>query len=334
MLYQDVSLKKYNTFGIDVNTKYLYVYTSVEELTDFLSATPEKNIRYLFLGGGSNVLFTTNFDGVILHSQIKGIEITQNGTDVYVRSGAAVVWDDLVARCVENNLYGIENLSLIPGFVGASPVQNIGAYGVEVKDVIEMVEAIEYTTGKKRTFANSECCFGYRDSIFKNELKNKYIITHVTFKLSINERFTLNYGNIQAAMNAKNIPVTLQSVRDTIIEIRNSKLPDHTKTGNAGSFFKNPVVSEDLFGQLANDFPEIPSYESHNGVKIPAAWLIEQCGLKGAKRGDAAVHTLQPLVIINTGNAKASDIVGLSRLVIDSVESKFGIRLEPEVNII
>lgn len=334
MLYQDVSLKKYNTFGIDVATKYLYVYHTVEELTDFLSATSEKDLPYLFLGGGSNVLFTRDFEGVILHSQIKGMETKAVGTDVYVRSGAAVVWDDLVAWSVKNNLYGIENLSLIPGFVGACPVQNIGAYGVEVKDVIELVEAVEYQTGTKRTFSNAECCFGYRDSIFKNELKNRYIITHVTFKLSSKESFVLDYGNIQAAISAKNIPVTLQSVRDTIIEIRNSKLPDHTKTGNAGSFFKNPVVTNEIFAKIVKEYPSIPSYNSPNGVKIPAAWLIEQCGLKGAKRGDAAVHTLQPLVIINNGNAKACDIVGLSRFVIESVESKFGIRLEPEVNII
>ncbi|MFB6341456.1 UDP-N-acetylmuramate dehydrogenase [Saccharicrinis sp. FJH62] len=332
MLHRKFSLKQYNTFGLDVTANYFFEYEAVHDLVDFLSETDLKSHPVFFLGGGSNVLFTKNFDGLILHSRIEGKEIVYEDHDnVYVRVGAGEDWDEFVGWCVENEYGGVENLSLIPGHVGASPVQNIGAYGVEAKDVIDVVEAVNFNTGKISKFLNEECEFGYRDSIFKNALKDKFIVTRVTFKLSKKPGFVLNYGNVSNYLKEKYGEPTLQNIRQSIIEIRESKLPDPEKTGNAGSFFKNPVVSDDIFSVLKEQNPDIPSYEVENGFKIPAAWLIDQCNLKGYKIGGAQVHDKQPLVIINTGKATADDIVALSDHVRQKVKDNFGITLHQEV---
>jgi UDP-N-acetylmuramate dehydrogenase len=332
MLHRNYSLKPYNTFGLDVKANYFCEYDSVHELVDFLSETDLKSHPVFFLGGGSNVLFTKDFDGLILYSSIVGTEIVYEDHDfVYVRVGAGVDWDEFVAWSVENDFGGVENLSLIPGHIGATPVQNIGAYGVEAKDVIDVVEAVSFESGKICKFLNEECEFAYRDSIFKNALKDKYIITRVTFKLSKKPTFILNYGNVLHHLQEKYGNPTLWNIRQTIIEIRENKLPDPKKTGNAGSFFKNPVVAEDVYLLLKEQNPDIPSYKVENGFKIPAAWLIDQCNLKGIKIGGAQVHDIQPLVIINTGNATSADIVALSDHVRQKVKDNFGITLHKEV---
>ncbi|MFB6318193.1 UDP-N-acetylmuramate dehydrogenase [Saccharicrinis sp. FJH54] len=332
MLHRNYSLKQYNTFGLNATANYFFEYEAVHELVDFLAETDLKSHQVFFLGGGSNVLFTGNFTGLILYSGIAGKEIVYEDHDyAYVRVGAGEDWDSFVQWCVENEYGGVENLSLIPGHVGAAPVQNIGAYGVEAKDVIDVVEAVNFETGKICKFLNSECEFGYRDSIFKNAFKNKYIVTRVTFKLSKKPVFVLNYGNVSNYLHDKYGDPTLENIRKTIIAIRESKLPDPSRTGNAGSFFKNPVVTDDVFKMLKEQNPDIPSYEVDGGFKIPAAWLIDQCNLKGYTSGGAKVHDKQPLVIVNTGDATAADILALSDHVRKKVEDNFGIILHPEV---
>lgn len=335
MLHRNYALKQYNTFGLNVLANYFYDYSSVHELVDFLNETDLKKGPVFFLGGGSNVLFTKDYDGLILFSRITGKEIVYEDHDeVFVRVGAGEDWDEFVEWAVEQDMGGIENLSLIPGHVGASPVQNIGAYGVEAKDVIDVVEAVNFETGKVSKFLNEECDFAYRDSIFKNALKGKYIITRVTFRFSKKPEFNLKYGNVANHLKEHYNEATLQNIRKTIVEIRESKLPNPEINGNAGSFFKNPVVDIDIFEMLQEKFPGIPFYEVENGVKIPAAWLIDQCNLKNYSIGGAQVHDKQPLVIINKGNATAEDIVSLSNHVRKTVKETFGITLNPEVNFI
>lgn len=335
MLHRDFSLKAYNTFGLEAKAAYFFDYESVHELVNFLAETDLKALPYFFLGQGSNVLFKNNFNGLVLHSRIVGHEIVYEDHDyVHIRVGAGVDWDEFVAYTVENNLGGVENLSLIPGHVGASPVQNIGAYGVEAKDTIDVVEAVNFETGKICKFLNEECEFGYRDSIFKNALKNKYIVTRVTFRLAKKPAYVLGYGNVFNLLKAKWGEPGLENIRKTIIEIRESKLPDHKVMGNAGSFFKNPVVEEEEYLALKEKYPEIPAYVVPNGYKVPAAWLIDTSGLKGYTIGKARVHESQPLVIVNTGGASAQDIVALSDFIKGTVKTNFGIRLEPEVNIV
>lgn len=335
MLHQNFSLKNYNTFGLEVSAEYFFEYDSVHALVDFIKDNTLGSMPHFFLGGGSNVLFINNFKGLILYSKIGGYETVYEDHDsVHVRVGAGVEWDDFVAWAVENNLGGIENLSLIPGHVGASPVQNIGAYGVEAKDVIDVVEAVNYTTGKICKFMNSECEFGYRDSIFKHAFKNNYVVTRVTFRLLKKPEFVLDYGNVKSALNEKFDAVSLQNIRETIIEIRESKLPDHKKIGNAGSFFMNPIISKKDFEDIKNNFDNPPHYLLDDGVKVPAAWLIDQCGLKGYAIGGAQVNEKQPLVIINTGTATADDIVALSAHVRQTVRERFNIELKSEVNFI
>lgn len=335
MLHRKISLKSYNTFGLDVKANYFFDYASVHELVDFLSETDLKEKNTLFLGGGSNVLFTKDFEGLILYSKIVGKELVYEDHDfVYLRVGAGEDWDHFVDWTVEHGYGGIENLSLIPGHVGASPVQNIGAYGVEAKDVIDVVEAVHFETGKISKFLNEDCQFAYRDSVFKNELKGKYIITRVTFRLTKKPKFKLDYGAVLKHLETNYGKPSLDKVRKTIIEIRESKLPDPEKLGNAGSFFKNPVVSEEKYTSLNGIYPDMPFYKLDGGVKIPAAWLIDQCKLKGFKMGGAQVHTKQPLVLVNNGNASADDIVALAHHVRHTVKEKFGIALNPEVNFI
>lgn len=328
--------KIHNTFGIEAYAKRYVEYTSEEELISIIpSLTNEQSI--LHVGGGSNLLFTKDFDGLVLHSGIKGIELLNDGSEddehVKVRVGAGVIWDDFVDWAVNSDLYGAENLSLIPGEVGASAVQNIGAYGVEAKDLIVKVECVDIRSGEKVCFNNVDCHYSYRQSIFKNELKGKYAVTYVTYKLSRIFHPQLEYGNIRTYLS--NVEdVDARTVRRAIIDIRNAKLPDPNIQGNAGSFFMNPVVSLQKFHELQNEYPQMPFYEVEGGVKIPAGWMIEQCGWKGKSMGKAAVHDKQALVLVNLGGASGSDILQLCEAVRQSVKTKFGIDIHPEVNVI
>ena len=327
------SLLPYNTFGIDVNASRFLEYASVAELKEYI-AQGAVTTPFLHIGGGSNLLFTKDYDGLILHSRIGGIEVTaENSQTVSLRVGAGVVWDDFVACCVEHGWYGAENLSLIPGEVGASAVQNIGAYGVEVKDLITAVETVNIQ-GYERVYSVEECEYAYRNSIFKRPENKSVFDTYVRFRLSKEERYTLDYGTIRQEL-AKYPAPTLPIVRKVIIEIRESKLPDPKVTGNAGSFFMNPIVAKEKLEALQRDYPRIPYYELPDGrVKIPAGWMIDQCGWKGKSLGPAAVHDKQALVLVNRGGAKGSDVIALSDAVRASVRDKFGIDIHPEVNVI
>ena len=327
------SLLPYNTFGIDVSASRFLEYASVAELKEYI-AQGAVTTPFLHIGGGSNLLFTKDYDGLILHSRIGGIEVTaEDSQTVSLRVGAGVVWDDFVACCVEHGWYGVENLSLIPGEVGASAVPNIGAYGVEVKDLITAVETVNIQ-GYERVYSVEECEYAYRNSIFKRPENKSVFVTYVRFRLSKEERYTLDYGTIRQEL-AKYPAPTLPIVRKVIIEIRESKLPDPKVMGNAGSFFMNPIVAKEKLEALQRDYPRIPYYELPDGrVKIPAGWMIDQCGWKGKSLGPAAVHDKQALVLVNRGGAKGSDIVALSDAVRASVRDKFGIDIHPEVNVI
>jgi UDP-N-acetylmuramate dehydrogenase len=327
------SLLPYNTFGIDVSASRFLEYASVAELEEYI-AQGAVTTPFLHIGGGSNLLFTKDYDGLILHSRIGGIEVTaEDSQTVSLRVGAGVVWDDFVACCVEHGWYGAENLSLIPGEVGASAVQNIGAYGVEVKDLITAVETVNIQ-GYERVYSVEECEYAYRNSIFKRPENKSVFVTYVRFRLSKEERYTLDYGTIRQEL-AKYPAPTLPIVRKVIIEIRESKLPDPKVTGNAGSFFMNPIVAKEKLEALQRDYPRIPYYELPDGrVKIPAGWMIDQCGWKGKSLGPAAVHDKQALVLVNRGGAKGSDVIALSDAVRASVRDKFGIDIHPEVNVI
>jgi UDP-N-acetylmuramate dehydrogenase len=331
--YSNYSLLNHNTFGMDVKAKRYVEYDSEEELKELIH-TLDGDV--LHIGGGSNLLFKGDYAGIILHSAIKGVEIAEEveGEDeVLVRVGAGEVWDDFVGWAVAQGLGGVENLSLIPGEVGASAVQNIGAYGVEAKDVIVLVEAIELESGQKRIFGNLECDYAYRQSIFKNQLKGKYAITYVTYRLQKTPVLKLEYGNIKAVLGDKD-NLTIKDVRQAIIDIRNAKLPDPKVQGNAGSFFMNPVVSREKFLALQKEYPQMPFYEVANGVKIPAGWMIDQCGWKGKSLGRAGVHDKQALVLVNLGGASSDEIVTLCETICKDVHEKFGIDIHPEVNFI
>ena len=327
------SLLSHNTFGIDVSAARFLEYASVEELQQQI-AQGAVTTPFLHIGGGSNLLFTKDYDGLILHSCIEGIEVTEEDErTVSVRVGAGVVWDDFVAYCVAHGWYGAENLSLIPGEVGAGAVQNIGAYGVEVKDLITAVETVNIQ-GDQRVYSIEECGYAYRNSIFKRPENKSVFITYVRFRLSKEEYYTLDYGTIRQELG-KYPELTLPVVRKVIIDIRESKLPDPKVMGNAGSFFMNPIVSKEKLLALQQEYPQIPYYELADGqVKIPAGWMIDQCGWKGKSLGPAAVHDKQALVLVNRGGAKGSDIIALSDAVRASVRVKFGIDIHPEVNFV
>ena len=329
---KDYSLLHHNTFGMNVYAAYFVEYDSVDELCAFLKQKSYV-LPLLHIGGGSNLLFSGDFKGTILHSAIKGAEIvSETDETVDVRVGAGEIWDDFVAYTVQHNWYGAVNLSLIPGEVGASAVQNIGAYGVEAKDLIERIEVIDLTDGSRCVFLNKDCGYGYRKSIFKTELKGRYAITYVTYRLSKIFEPKLDYGNVREKLQGKEL--TPENVRNVVIEIRRSKLPDPEVTGNAGSFFMNPVVSTDKYESLKVVYPDMPHYVVDGGVKIPAGWLIEKCGWKGKSLGRAGVCPNQALVLINLGGATGQDVVALSDAVCRSVNEKFGISISPEVNII
>lgn len=324
-----------NTFGIPAHARVYAEYTSLEELRALLRTY--KSERLLHIGAGSNLLFTKDFDGVVLHSRIcfaRALEEDAEGVNIEV--GAGIVMDDLIAQVADMGLYGLENLSHIPGEVGASAVQNVGAYGVEAKDVIREVHAVAVESGEECVFSNADCRFGYRDSIFKNEWKGQYIITSVVFHLSKQPQPHLDYGNLRQALAGKE--PTPMNIREAVIAIRKQKLPEPEELGSAGSFFKNPIITHEHFQTILQQeqktAAELPHFETADGIKIPAAWLIEQCGWKGKRQGGAQVYEKQPLVIVNTGNATAQDIITLAADITESIAQRFHITLHPEVNYI
>ncbi len=334
--FRDYDLTTHNTFGISAKCSRFIEYSSMTEAKDTATILHNTDMPLLIIGGGSNLLLTKDFPGNVVHSAIKGINATFVDGGVFVRCGSGETWDDVVNYCVEHGWYGMENLSLIPGEVGASAVQNIGAYGAEVKDIIYKVEAIEIATGKACFFTNEECEYSYRQSKFKNEWKNKYLITYVTYRLSTTFTPHLDYGNIHKELDKEGIshPTAMQ-LRQAIINIRNAKLPDPKVEGNAGSFFMNPVVGMEKYNELLEKYPEMPHYTvDADHEKIPAGWMIDQCGWKGKSLGKAGVHSQQALVLVNKGGATGNDIVALCEHIRKDVKEKFGIDIHPEVNII
>lgn len=331
---RNASLKSLNTFGFDVSARCLIRVDSEEDILQIFDNKVVVEKPLLIVGGGSNFLFTRNFEGTVLQPVIKGIEVEEDTNDsVLLRVGAGVLWDDLVAHAVAHGWYGLENLSLIPGTVGASPVQNIGAYGVEVKSVIEKVQYIDNQSIIKKQLNSEQCHFSYRSSIFKEELKGKVIITYVFFRLRKKGPLQLSYGDLQRTVE-KMGGASLQTVRNAVIAIRRSKLPDPTEVGNAGSFFKNPFIDNSLYVKLLEKFPAMPSYSAENGVKIPAGWLIEQAGFKGVRRDAVGVHPHQALVLVNYGGGTGQQVLQLAQEVVEAVREKFGVTLEMEVNVV
>ena len=328
------SLKNYNTFGISAAAKSFISVTSEDELITVLQQ--QQNI--FILGGGSNMLLTKDIEKTVVHLNLKGIAITKETDDfVWVTAQAGENWHEFVLWCLERNFGGLENLSLIPGNVGTTPIQNIGAYGVEIKDTMVSCEAIAIKTQEKRVFTNAECAFDYRESIFKKELKDQYIITAVTFQLTKkNHQLKTSYGAIEAELQQKNISnPTIQDVSLAVIAIRQSKLPDPKELGNSGSFFKNPIIPRITYEKALQNYPEMPHYKvSEELVKVPAGWLIEQAGFKGKRFGDAGIHKNQALVLVNYGGSTGNQIYDLSSQIISDIESKFGVTLEREVNIL
>ncbi|QQL49872.1 UDP-N-acetylmuramate dehydrogenase [Mucilaginibacter ginkgonis] len=332
---ENVSLKNFNSFGLAVSARYFTEINHPEDLTELFSDPKWVEAERLILGGGSNMLFLKDFDGLVVKMNIRGIEHRINHDDVIVEAGAGEVWNDLVNYCVNHEFAGMENLSLIPGSVGASPIQNIGAYGVELKDVFYSCTAFHISTKTFKTFTKEECEFGYRESIFKSHFKGQYIITSVKFILHKQAKFVLHYGAIEQELQNNGIShPSLKDVSQTVSRIRVSKLPDPSTIGNAGSFFKNPVVSASDFDKLIAQYPAVVNFPAPNGIKLAAGWLIEQCGWKGKTVGETGTWKNQALVLVNHGGATGQDIYALSSQIIDTVYTKFGVLLEREVNII
>jgi UDP-N-acetylmuramate dehydrogenase len=336
-IQSNVSLKSYNTFGVEVATRYLSEADNDQDIQTLLQLPDIQDLPKLILGGGSNLLFTQDFGGLVVKINIKGIEIIKEDQQhIWVKAGAGENWHDFVMYCVERNWGGIENLALIPGTVGAAPIQNIGAYGVELQDSFDQLEAINIHTGEKRIFTGADCAFGYRDSIFKNEVKGQYIIINVRFKLSKTPQLVVSYGDVQKTldqMGAKDL--NIKAIADAVIKIRRSKLPDPNDIGNAGSFFKNPTIPQSQYETLKVEYPDLPSYViDASTVKIPAGWLIEQCGWKGKRTGNIGVHTRQALVLVNYGGGKGLEIKQLAEKIQNSVFDTFGIQLHTEVNFV
>jgi UDP-N-acetylmuramate dehydrogenase len=336
-IFKKYPLKPLNTFGVEVFADYLVEIRQLEELFEIISKQELLNLKQLVLGGGSNVLFTKDFNGLILKNYLKGIEIIEEkGTKVKIKAQSGELWHDLVMFAVENEFYGIENLALIPGTVGAAPVQNIGAYGVELKDVFIECEAIDLSNGELKVFSKSACNFGYRESIFKSELKGRYFISAVTIELDKRHQLNMHYSDISnITSKLKPSELTLKRLAEIVIEIRQKKLPDPEILGNAGSFFKNPVISNEQFIVLKSKYPVIKSNPlGNNQHKIAAAWLIEQAGFKGKRIGDVGTHQNQPLVIVNYGKANGLEVLHFANLIKQAVKKNFDIRLDFEVNII
>ena len=352
-IIENISLKAHNTFGINVMARYFSTFSTAEELAALLESTrghrstvripaphgnnpPSAPRPPLILGGGSNILFTGNIDGLVLYNQVKGIQVVREDEKyVYVKVGAGENWHGFVQYCLQRNWAGVENLSLIPGSVGAAPMQNIGAYGVEIKEVFYELEARSLDDGKVYTFSLNDCQFGYRDSVFKRKYKGRFIILYVTFRLNKIPRFHTEYGAIREELDNMGIgQLSIQAISRAVINIRSSKLPDPAVIGNAGSFFKNPTIPNQQFAALQTKFPGIVGYPSPGGTtKLAAGWLIEQCGWKGFRRGDAGCHARQALVLVNYGNATGKEIYDLSEEIAQSVQNTFGVMLEREVNI-
>lgn len=334
MIEKNFPLKKYNTFAIDIAAQYFSTFNTVDQLSLLLEF---KNNSTLILGGGSNILFTKNIEGLVLKNEIRGIDqIREDENYVFVKAGAGENWHQLVLYCINNNLAGMENLSLIPGNVGASPMQNIGAYGVELKDVFYQLEAFHLYEKKIVQFEIEDCQFGYRESVFKTKFKNQFAILNVTYRLNKKPHFNTSYGAIEQELQTMGIKeLSIQAISRAVINIRSSKLPNPVEIGNAGSFFKNPEIDIEQFVKLKNNFSGIVGYDLHNGkIKLAAGWLIEQCGWKGYRKGDAGCHVKQSLVLVNYGNAGGDDILELSQQIIDSVKEKFEVLLQREVNIL
>ena len=330
LIRENISLLPFNTFGLSAKAKIFAEYSSVEELRALLEQY--KGEPLLHIGAGSNLLFTKDFDGVILHSAMRRARCVSEDADyVWIEAENGLVLDELIEQLCDMGISGLENLSYIPGEVGASALQNVGAYGVEAKDVIESVRAVSIADGAERIFSNAECQYGYRDSIFKNSLRGKYIITHVVYRLNKHFEPKLNYGNLSSEVGSNPTPM---SVREAVIRIRQQKLPEVSELGSAGSFFKNPIVPREVYEAVAAQYEKVPHYEQEGGIKIPAAWLIEQCGWKGKMMGGAQCYEKQPLVLVNRNNATPEDIVNLAAAICKNVKEKFGITISPEVNYI
>jgi UDP-N-acetylmuramate dehydrogenase len=336
-LSENISLKPFNSFGIDVKAKYFAGFTSTESLRELTA--PKSSVSanpLLILGSGSNILFTKDFDGLVLKNELKGIELVSEDDEYYyVKASAGDNWHRFVLYCLEKNYAGLENLSLIPGNVGASPMQNIGAYGVEIKDVFHELEAWHLEDQKIVKFGLRDCEFGYRESVFKKQYKGQFVILNVTFRLRKQPVFHTSYGVIEEELGKMGVAeLSIQKISEAVIRIRSSKLPDPSNTGNAGSFFKNPVVPKTQYEELKQSFPAIPGYAAGNEhIKLAAGWLIEQCGWKGYRNGDAGCYDKQALVLVNYGNATGQEIFSLSESIIQSVSEKFQVQLEREVNI-
>ena len=331
-LLQNISLKPYNTFGIDVSAEYFTELTDINTLSEISSLSQQKHV----LGGGSNILLTQPVKGLVIHNKLKGITIEkEDDSNIWLRVQAGEIWHDFVLYAINNGLGGIENLALIPGTVGASPMQNIGAYGVEAKETIESVTFWHWDERSFHVYNNRECNFGYRDSIFKQQLKDKTFITSVVFKLNKKPVYNISYGAVEKELDSLGVQeLSVKAIANAVINIRTSKLPDPKVIGNAGSFFKNPTISLAQFEKLHAQYPNIPSYPvSNTQVKVPAGWLIEQCGWKGYRAGDMGVHAKQALVLVNYGNANGSDLWKLSGEILKSVAERFGIELEREVQV-
>ncbi|MBL6869213.1 MAG: UDP-N-acetylmuramate dehydrogenase [Flavobacteriales bacterium] len=336
-IIENYPLLKLNTFGVDVKAKYFVSINTINELIEVTKTNVFKDLELLILGGGSNILFTKNFDGLVILNNIKGKEIIdQNQQSIFLKIGAGENWHELVMYCVDNGWGGIENLSLIPGNTGTAPMQNIGAYGVEIKETFIELEALEISSGKIVKFNNSDCEFGYRESVFKNKMKNQYIIINITLELKKNPVLNINYGDVKAILESQNIKNPgIKEVSNAIISIRQSKLPDPKKIGNSGSFFKNPIVSLNQLELIKKKYPNVVNYEiNENEFKIAAGWLIERAGWKGKKFNNYGIHEKQALVLVNYGLANGMEIFELSEKIILDIKDKFGITLEKEVNII
>ncbi len=336
-IQHNVSLKEFTTFGIATSAKLFCEINSINKLKSVLSEISLLKEDKLILGGGSNLLFTKDYDGLVIKMNLRNIEIVEeNDAHIWLKVGAGEVWHEFVLHCISNHWQGVENLSLIPGTVGAAPMQNIGAYGVEIKDVFESLEALNIATGEMEVFNHEQCQFGYRESVFKHRVKGKYIICNVTFRLNKNPSYNTSYGAIKDTLEANGIKeISAKAISDAVIQIRQSKLPDPKEIGNAGSFFKNPTVDFIDYEGLKVEFPGIPAYGlPKKRFKVPAAWLIEQCGWKGKRLGEIGVHENQPLVLVNYGEGKGEDIKNLAVEIQKSVIEKFGIELSTEVNIV
>jgi UDP-N-acetylmuramate dehydrogenase len=333
-IYKDFSLKPYNTFGIDAYAKYFASFASADELKEVLSEKENAGISPVILGGGSNILFTKNQE-YVLKNEIKGIEKTDEDAEyIYVKAGAGEIWHQLVMYCIENNWAGIENLSLIPGNAGAAPMQNIGAYGAEIRDVFYSLEAFHLKEKTVTSLYHNDCAFGYRESVFKNKYKGQFAILSVTLRLNKKPHYNTSYGAIGKELEAMGVgELSIQAISQAVINIRSSKLPDPKKIGNAGSFFKNPEVALDKYEQLKGKFPGLIAYPADDKYKLAAGWMIEQCGWKGYREGTVGVHARQALVLVNYGNAQGKEVYRLSEKIQRSVLDKFGVMLEREVNV-